>query len=66
MATRLVAALALILLTASAASAQSPRQAMQQDPACQSLTPVSAGGVAPKGQDTVAIRWLGHTNYEVA
>ena len=65
MATRLVA-FVVALLTAAAAHAQSPRQAMQQDPACQSLTPVAAGGVAPKDQDTVVIRWLGHTNYEVA
>lgn len=39
---------------------------MQQDPACQSLTPVSAGGPAPKSPDTVVVRWLGWTNYEIA
>ncbi len=39
---------------------------MQQDPACQSLTPVSAGGPAPKNPDTVVVRWLGWTNYELA
>jgi L-ascorbate metabolism protein UlaG (beta-lactamase superfamily) len=39
---------------------------MQQDPACQSLTPVSAGGPAPKSADTVVVRWLGMMNYELA
>jgi L-ascorbate metabolism protein UlaG (beta-lactamase superfamily) len=46
--------------------AQSTRQSLSQEPACQSLTPVSAGGPAPKGQDVVVIRWLGTTNYELA
>ena len=66
MATRLAAAFVVALLASATADAQSPRQAMHQDPACQSLTPVAAGGVAPKDPDTVVIRWLGHTNYEVA
>lgn len=39
---------------------------MQQDPACQSLTPVTAGGPAPKDPNTLAVRWLGWTNYELA
>lgn len=51
---------------ATPAAAQNSKAAMQQDPACQSLTPVSAGGPAPKSQDTVVVRWLGWTNYEVA
>ncbi|HYS24715.1 MAG TPA: MBL fold metallo-hydrolase [Vicinamibacterales bacterium] len=50
----------------SQAAAQGAKAAMQQDPACQSLTPVSAGGPAPKNPDTVVVRWLGWTNYEVA
>ena len=66
MATRIAAALLLAFLAAAALDAQSPRQAMQQDPACQSLTPVAAGGAAPKDQDVAVIRWLGHTNYELA
>jgi L-ascorbate metabolism protein UlaG (beta-lactamase superfamily) len=39
---------------------------MKQDPACQSLTPVSAGGIAPKDPDTLVVRWLGMMNYELA
>ena len=39
--------------------------ACSQDPACQLLTPVSAGGPLPKSRETVVIRWLGHTNYEL-
>jgi L-ascorbate metabolism protein UlaG (beta-lactamase superfamily) len=50
----------------SSLTAQSTKAAMQQDPACQSLTPVSAGGPAPKDPETVVVRWLGWTNYEVA
>ena len=46
--------------------AQSAKAAMQQDPACQSLTPVSAGGPAPKDPNTLVVRWLGWTNYELA
>ena len=50
----------------SQAAAQGAKAAMQQDPACQSLMPVSAGGPAPKDPETVVVRWLGWTNYEVA
>jgi L-ascorbate metabolism protein UlaG (beta-lactamase superfamily) len=46
--------------------AQNTKAAMQQDPACQSLTPVSTGGPAPKNADTVVVRWLGMMNYELA
>jgi L-ascorbate metabolism protein UlaG (beta-lactamase superfamily) len=55
----------LVTLTTSHTLAQGAKAAMQQDPACQSLTPVSAGGPAPKSADTVVVRWLGWTNYEV-
>jgi L-ascorbate metabolism protein UlaG (beta-lactamase superfamily) len=41
-------------------------KAMQQDPACQSLTPVSAGGPAPNDPNVVVVRWLGLMNYELA
>ena len=50
----------------SQAPAPGAKAAMLQDPACQVLTPVSAGGPAPKDPETVAVRWLGWTNYEVA
>jgi L-ascorbate metabolism protein UlaG (beta-lactamase superfamily) len=55
-----------VTLATSHTLAQGGKAAMRQDPACQSLTPVSAGGPAPKGGDTVVVRWLGWTNYEVA
>jgi L-ascorbate metabolism protein UlaG (beta-lactamase superfamily) len=38
---------------------------MRQDPACQVLTPAAAGGALPKDPETVVVRWLGTTNYEV-
>jgi L-ascorbate metabolism protein UlaG (beta-lactamase superfamily) len=63
---RLIAlSILLVTLTTSHTLAQGAKAAMQQDPACQSLTPVSAGGPAPKSADTVVVRWLGWTNYEV-
>jgi L-ascorbate metabolism protein UlaG (beta-lactamase superfamily) len=56
---------AALALTAPSPEAQSARQAMQQDPACQSLTAASVGGPLPRDAETVVIRWLGHTNYEL-
>ncbi len=56
----------LLVVVATSASAQSSKAVMRQDPACQSLTPVSAGGPAPKSADTVVVRWLGMMNYELA
>jgi L-ascorbate metabolism protein UlaG (beta-lactamase superfamily) len=41
-------------------------QNLSQEPACQTLTTASAGGPMPKGQNVVVVRWLGHTNYELA
>jgi len=59
--------LLLVALAIAAPSfAQSTKGAMLRDPACQSLTPVSAGGPAPKDPNTVVVRWLSFTNYEVA
>lgn len=52
-------------LSPAVLDAQTPRETLRQDPACQLLTPVSAGGPLPKSQETVVIRWLGHTNYEL-
>jgi L-ascorbate metabolism protein UlaG (beta-lactamase superfamily) len=61
-----VVAVFLATYAASSPSAQGAKQAMQQDPACQSLTPVAAGGSAPRDPETVVVRWLGWTNYEIA
>jgi L-ascorbate metabolism protein UlaG (beta-lactamase superfamily) len=62
-----VAAALVATFAASSLSAQSvAKQSLQADPACQSLTPVSAGGPAPKDPDTLVVRWLGWTNYELA
>lgn len=66
MATLVVTAIVLATFAVSAPLAQSAKAAMQQDPACQSLTPVSAGGPAPKNPETVVVRWLGMMNYELA
>lgn len=63
---RVLATAALLAVLTSPAFGQSGKAAMQQDPACQSLTPVSVGGPAPKNTDTVVVRWLSFTNFEVA
>ena len=41
-------------------TAQSTTAKLSQEPACQALTPAAAGGPAPKAQDVVVVRWLGH------
>ena len=63
---RCAALASLLTLFATSMSAQGAKAVMRQDPACQSLTPVSAGGPAPKNADTVVVRWLAWTNYEIA
>jgi L-ascorbate metabolism protein UlaG (beta-lactamase superfamily) len=63
---RFASSIVIATLAAVPLTAQSGKAAMQQDPACQSLTPVSAGGPAPKSADTVVVRWLGMMNYELA
>lgn len=55
----------LAALVGPPAQAQGLKAALQQDPACRSLTPVSAGGRAPKDPDTLVIRWLSLSNYEL-
>ena len=68
MAGALVSASVVILVTMMARApltAQSTKQALSQEPACQALTPAAAGGPAPKAQDVVVVRWLGTTNYEL-
>ena len=66
---RLVKSSGLVLMLALAASstlpAQNARAEMQRDPACQMLAPASTSGVMPKSPETVVVRWLGHTNYEL-
>jgi L-ascorbate metabolism protein UlaG (beta-lactamase superfamily) len=39
---------------------------LEQEPACQTLQPASAGGPAPKNPDVLLLRYLGRANYEVA
>jgi L-ascorbate metabolism protein UlaG (beta-lactamase superfamily) len=41
-------------------------QALAQDPACSTTRIASAGGPMPKGQNTVVLRYLGVSNYELA
>ena len=63
---RFAALASLLTLLAASVYAQGAKAVMRQEPACQSLTPVSAGGPAPKNADTVVVRWLAWTNYEIA
>jgi hypothetical protein len=63
---RSAALASLLTLIGTSVAAQGAKGPMRQDPACQSLTPVSAGGPAPKNAETVVVRWLGMMNYELA
>lgn len=40
--------------------------AVGRDPGCVSPTLVSAGGPAPRNPQTLAIRWIGYSNFELA
>src|SRR5690348_743595 len=64
----MVAAFAAVftVVSVSAQSTSSTKHAMEQDPACQSLMPAAVGGPMPTGQDTLVVRWLGWTNYELS
>ena len=59
----IAACLACAVVTDASAADASPAFADQA--ACRSTTPASVGGPMPTG-DTVVIRWLGTSNYEVA
>src|SRR5687768_10172847 len=60
-------ALLLPLLFATAAAAQNAsRIDFAQEPACQSLTPVSMGGTAPRSPNLIVVRYLGSSNHEIA
>lgn len=63
----LPACLLLLAFFASGAAAQNAgRVDFAQEPACQSLTPVSMGGPAPRHADLVVVRYLGSSNHEIA
>ena len=55
----------LILLMALAAVAAA-QQALAKDPGCENATLVSTGGQAPARTQTLAIRWTGFSNFELA
>ena len=61
-----VALLALTGTCASLASAQGRGVNFASEPACQSLTPTSMGGAAPKNPNLVVVRYLGSSNHEIA
>ena len=64
------ASLAAVLLLMSAcggndSTESAPPKPMAEQSACQSLVPASQGGPMPEA-DTMVIRWLGTSNFEVA
>jgi L-ascorbate metabolism protein UlaG (beta-lactamase superfamily) len=61
-----VAAAIAAVATASISAQSTTKQAMAQDPACTSLMPAAVGGPMPTGPDTLVVRWLGWTNYEIS
>jgi L-ascorbate metabolism protein UlaG (beta-lactamase superfamily) len=62
----LAATIAAFAAVTASAQSSSTKHAMEQDPACQSLMPATVGGPMPQSPDTLAVRWLGWTNYELA
>jgi L-ascorbate metabolism protein UlaG (beta-lactamase superfamily) len=59
--------LTMVLTAAPALEAQGTNgAALAADPACQTLTPASAGGTLPRGRSVVVLRWLGIANYELS
>jgi L-ascorbate metabolism protein UlaG (beta-lactamase superfamily) len=65
LASRLHSVIVAMMVAAAPLSAQSTKQTLARDPACQSLVPAAAGGPIAKAQDAVVVRWLGTTNYEL-
>ena len=59
---------ALVLAHSTAVVAQQGRAMamLAQDPACTTPKVASAGGPMPKGSNTVVLRWLGVSNYELS
>ena len=47
-------------IDANPAFAREPR-----DPACQARTLVSTGGASPRNPNTLAVRWIGFSNFEL-
>jgi L-ascorbate metabolism protein UlaG (beta-lactamase superfamily) len=62
---RMVPALIMFLTTAHAQNGKA-LAALAQDPACSTTKIAAAGGSMPKGQNTVVLRYLGVSNYELA
>jgi hypothetical protein len=60
------AAAALAILTAMLHAQQPAAPRLSAEAACQTLVPASTGGPMPKDPNVVVVRWLGHTNYEIA
>lgn len=58
--------LLVVLAVTVPARAQAPYPALDQEPACQTLTPAAAGGPLPRNPDVLVVRFLGVANYEVA
>src|SRR5258706_4178804 len=54
------------LMLAAPAQAQGKSVDFTKEPACDSLTPTSMGGPAPKSPRLLVVRYLGSSNHEIA
>ncbi len=54
-----------VWLSSSTTGAQGYHLGLPDEPACQSLTPASAGGPLPNNQNLMVLRFLGVANYEL-
>ena len=62
--TRFTAVLALLCVSTWGARGDDGKRD-ERDP-CESVTPAAAGGPVPRNDDTLVVRWLGTTNYEIS
>jgi L-ascorbate metabolism protein UlaG (beta-lactamase superfamily) len=63
---RIAAGAFVFLFLCSSAFGQSRYAALDQEPACRTLTPAAAGGPLPANPDVLVLRFLGVSNYELA
>jgi hypothetical protein len=61
----IAAGVLVLVFQASNVVAQNGPVDFRQEPACQTLTPTSMGGPAPKNPNLMVLRWLGASNHEL-
>src|SRR5215467_1870898 len=63
---RIVAAAAVAMMTAASVVDAQKASALASEPLCQTLEISSISGAAPKDRNTIVLRWLATSNFELA